>query len=93
LSLPNPSAPLGIGSIAKGKDGSLRLVTISGLLRLLPDGKKILYSVPGPRANVLTSVLEDHEGKVWLGRVLGLYALKPEPLSVEPGRGDESEKR
>jgi PAS domain S-box-containing protein len=26
-------------------------------------------------------VLEDHEGRVWLGRVLNLYVLNPEPLS------------
>lgn len=81
LNLPNPSSTLGIASIAEGKDGSLWLVTFSGLLRRLPDGKEIFYSVPDPRANALTSVLEDHEGRVWLARVLNLYVLKPEPIS------------
>ena len=81
LNLPYHSLPLGVASIAEGKDGSLWLVTFSGVLRRLPDGKEIFYSVPDPRANALTSVLEDHEGRVWVGRVLDLYALKPEPLS------------
>jgi PAS domain S-box-containing protein len=81
LNLPNPSLALGVASMAEGKDGSLWLATFSGLLRRLSDGKEIFYSVPDPRANALTSVLVDHEGKVWLGRVLGLYALNPEPLS------------
>jgi len=78
LNLPNPSLPLGISSIAEGKDGSLWLVTFSGVLRRLPDGKEIFYSVPDPRANALTNLLVDHEGRVWIARVLNLYALKPE---------------
>lgn len=81
LKLPNPSLPLGVASIAEGNDGSLWLATFSGLLRRLPDGREIFYSVPDPRANPLTSVLEDHEGRIWLGRVLNLYVIKPEPLS------------
>jgi PAS domain S-box-containing protein len=81
LHSPNPSRPLGIASMAEGKDGSLWLVTFSGVLRRLPDGKEIFYSVPDPRANALTSVLEDRDGRVWIGRVLNTYALKPEPLS------------
>jgi ligand-binding sensor domain-containing protein len=46
LNLPNPSLALGIASIAEGKDGSLWLVTFSGLLRRLSDGKEIFYAFP-----------------------------------------------
>jgi PAS domain S-box-containing protein len=81
LNLPNPSLPIGVASIAEGKDGSLWIVTFSGVLRRLPDGKEIFYRVPDPRANALTSVIEDHEGRVWIGRVQSLYALKPDAPS------------
>jgi PAS domain S-box-containing protein len=80
LKLPNPSLSR-INSMAEGKDGSLWFVTYSGVLRRMPDGKEILYSVPDLRANPLTAVLEDHEGRVWLGRVQNVYVLKPEWLS------------
>ena len=78
LHLPNPSLPLAIASIAEGKDGSLWMVTFSGVLRRLPDGKEIFYRVSDPSTNALTSVLEDHEGRVWIGRVQNLYVLKPD---------------
>ena len=79
LKLPNPS--IGISSFSEGKDGSLWMVTFGGVIRRLSDGREVLYSVPDASANPLTAVMEDQEGRVWLGRVLNLYVLKPEPLS------------
>jgi len=81
LHLPNSSRSLGVASMAEGKDGSLWLVTFAGVLRRLPDGREIFYSVPDPRANALTSVMEDRDGRVWIGRVLNTYALMPESIS------------
>ena len=81
LHLPDPSLPIAIASIAEGKDGSLWMVTFSGVLRRLPDGKEVFYRVLDPRANALTNVLVDHEGRVWIARVLNLYVLQPDALS------------
>lgn len=80
LNLPaNPSIALGIGAIVEGRDRSLWLLTLRGLVRRWPDGKEVFYTVDAPGANVLTSVLEDSDGRIWLGCLDGLYVIEPEP--------------
>lgn len=88
LNLPvNPSIQLGIGAICGGKDGSLWLATSWGLVRRLADGREVFYSVETTRTDALGSVLEDGEGRIWLGRSSGVYVIKPESLDelAQPG--------
>jgi signal transduction histidine kinase/ligand-binding sensor domain-containing protein len=79
LNLPaNPSNALGIGAIVEGQDRSLWLLTTRGLVRRWPDGKEDFYTIDDPGANGLTSVLEDKDGRIWLGCLNGLYVIQPE---------------
>jgi hypothetical protein len=81
LNLPNPSLALGHRFHCRRKGWQ---PLVGDFLRTVASAvgwQGDLLRVPDPRANALTSVLVDHEGKVWLGRVLDLYALNPEPLS------------
>lgn len=89
LKLPVNSSPeFAITAIREGQDGSLWLITSRGLVRRLPDEREIFYSAGASRADTLTSVLEDREGRIWLGRISGVYVIKPEPLDELAGFGD-----
>lgn len=80
LNLPaNPLVTFGITEIIQGQDRSLWLLTTRGLVRRRPDGKENLYTVDAPGTNILTSVLEDRDGRIWLGCQDGLYVIEPEP--------------
>src|SRR6185503_16718711 len=51
------------------------------LLRRLPDGAEFYYDfTPDPR-NVVTALAEDRDGRIWVGRASGVYALKPESFA------------
>ncbi len=79
LNLPtNPSQAFGIVSILEAQDRSLWLLTSWGLIRRLSDGKEIFYRVDEPRTDYLSSLLQDRDGRIWVGRIKGLYVIKPE---------------
>ncbi len=85
---PNPSTEFAIPAIREGQDGSLWLATSWGLVRRLPDGREIFYGVGSSRTDASTSLLEDREGRIWLGRTSGVYVIKPEPLDELTRLGD-----
>src|SRR5882672_11765740 len=76
---PNPTVAFNISSIIEGQDRSLWLVTSWGLVRRRHDGSEVLYTVNSPRIN-LASVLEDRDGRIWLGRAEGVNVISPELL-------------
>jgi signal transduction histidine kinase/ligand-binding sensor domain-containing protein len=79
LSLPvNPSNSFGILAISEGRDGSLWLATSWGLVRRFADGKQVFYSIDDARTNALNSVLQDRNGRIWVGREKGGVVIKPE---------------
>jgi signal transduction histidine kinase/ligand-binding sensor domain-containing protein len=81
LNLPvNTSTEFVVGAFREGQDGSLWLVTTWGLVRRLPDGREIFYSVETSHTDAMTSVLEDGAGHIWIGRASGIYIIKPESL-------------
>jgi PAS domain S-box-containing protein len=81
LNLPaNSDRSFGIHVACEGRDYSLWLVTTWGLVRRLPDGRTVFYSVAASRTDVLTSALEDRDGRIWVGRSSGVYVIKPESL-------------
>lgn len=79
LNLPaNPSGVFGIHSLCEGQDGSLWLVTTWGLVRRLPDGRKVFYNVDTSSTDLLSSALEDRDGRIWVARASGIYVIKTE---------------
>ncbi len=79
LSLPvNPLNSFGILAISEGRDGSIWLVTSWGLVRRFADGKQVYYSIDDPRTNALNSILQDRNGRIWVGRQKGGVVIKPE---------------
>lgn len=89
LNLPeNRSTTLIITDFRQMSDDSLLIVTSWGLVRLLPDGRKIFYSVESTLTDLLTAVLEDRSGNIWLARSSGIYVFKPEPINELTQFGD-----
>jgi ligand-binding sensor domain-containing protein len=80
LNLPAPlSGEFGVNSALEGHDGSLWLVTNWGIVRRLPDGRRVFYSVEPSRTDTLTSALEDRGGSIWVGRPSGFMSSSPNP--------------
>jgi PAS domain S-box-containing protein len=81
LNLPaDLSGEFSVRSAYEGQDGSLWLVTTWGLVRRLPDGREVFYSVESSRRDALASALGDRDGRIWVGRASGVYVIKPESL-------------
>lgn len=79
LNLPgNPAASFGITDFRQARDGSFWIVTTRGIVRRLPDGRDIFYSVENTHTDLFASVLEDNDGRIWLTRTSGVYVIKPE---------------
>lgn len=70
-----------IASFCEGRDGSLWVVTSRGLLRRLPDGREMFYSIQPRSVGMLASVLEDRGGRIWLTSRTGIYIIKPESVA------------
>jgi ligand-binding sensor domain-containing protein/two-component sensor histidine kinase len=91
---PGLAATLQIHSVAEGKDRSLWLGTSHGLLRRLPDGRVIHYSLGRQaRPDYVRFILADANGNIWVTHPEGLYVLKPESLSAIPAGGGFSVRR
>ncbi|MDQ6788811.1 MAG: histidine kinase [Acidobacteriota bacterium] len=69
--------------VCEGRDGSLWLATSQGLLRRLPDGRVVSYTIHRSSAGFdsVRTVIEDGDGRIWIGHESGLYVFKPEPLT------------
>jgi ligand-binding sensor domain-containing protein len=44
----------------------------------LSDGREFYYDFTIARQDVVTNLLEDREGTIWVGRASGVFAIKPE---------------
>jgi ligand-binding sensor domain-containing protein/two-component sensor histidine kinase len=77
---PNPSVAFGTTVLHTSRDKSLWAATNWGLLRILPDDRKIFYTMENLPANVATDIIEDSAGRIWLARALEFYGIKPETL-------------
>ena len=82
LNLPgNPATSFYITDFRQAQDGSFWIATYWGVVRRLPDGRDVFYSVENTRTDLFASVLEDKDGRIWLARTSGVYVFKPEPLA------------
>ena len=69
-------------AITVGEDDSVWLGTKYGLIRRLPDGRLMQYTLSqNPQSDYIRSILADKSGNIWATHPAGLYVLKPEPLS------------
>ncbi len=70
-------------AITVGEDDSLWLGTKYGLIRRLPDGRLMQYTLSqNPQSDYIRSILADKRGNIWATHPAGLYVLKPEPIST-----------
>jgi ligand-binding sensor domain-containing protein/signal transduction histidine kinase len=83
LGLPgNPEEGLASAAFHGGRDGSLWVGTHWGLVRRLPDGRQIHFSLrPQNNRDPALTLAEDKEGRVWIARPEGLLVLNAGPLS------------
>jgi ligand-binding sensor domain-containing protein/signal transduction histidine kinase len=90
LKLPgNPGNGLGRAVFHQGRDGSLWIGTHWGLVRRLPDGKLLHFTLrPENNRDPVYFLAEDQAGRIWMARPEGLLVLKVEPLAQLSGLGD-----
>jgi ligand-binding sensor domain-containing protein/two-component sensor histidine kinase len=73
---------LNVNRITEDAEGALWIATSNGLVRLVPDGRKIKYQFAAsnktPQAK---SLVFDNENHLWVGYIGGLLILKPEPVA------------
>jgi PAS domain S-box-containing protein len=73
-------------AFCESSDGSLWIGSNSTLVRRLSDGRELYYDFAIARQDVVTNLLEDREGTIWVGRASGVYAIKPEtPAEISTG--------
>jgi len=89
LNLPdNPEKAISFANFYDGED-SLWTGTNWGVVRRLHDGRIIHYKIrPDDKEDLVISLAEDRDGRVWISRFDGLFVMKPEPLSSLVGLGD-----
>jgi signal transduction histidine kinase/ligand-binding sensor domain-containing protein len=62
---------LSVYAIAEDAEGSIWLVTGAGLIRVLPDGRILLYEIYSLALQI------DRDGRLWLGSFWELFVVKP----------------
>src|SRR5262249_11555442 len=78
---------LNVTSFCESHDGSLWIGSNLTLLRRLSDGREFYYDFNLPRQDVITHLIEDRDGTIWVGRASGIYAIRPEsPAEISSGR-------
>lgn len=73
---------LEVFSLIEDREGSLWVGTVQGLVRRLPDGRVMSYSLqPSQSTDIVWALDEDAEGRLWLGHQSGLIVLRPVPAA------------
>ncbi|HEY3027961.1 MAG TPA: two-component regulator propeller domain-containing protein [Pyrinomonadaceae bacterium] len=78
-------------AFAEDREGSLWMSTATGLVRRLPDGRTVRYAIqPSGLGDLLTSLLFDNEGRLWVGHRdgAGLIVFKPQPATAITAGGE-----
>ncbi|MCU1263924.1 MAG: liaS 2 [Acidobacteria bacterium] len=83
LNLTKPDGILEIQDIVEDAEGSLWIGCSFGVVRLLPDGRRVHYAIqPADAGDYVWSVLRDKDGRIWMGARAGLVVLRPEATSL-----------
>jgi PAS domain S-box-containing protein len=81
----------GVVAFYETADGSVWFGCESGAMRLLPDGRRVLYPIKRQTGYDATSAIaEDAEGRIWVGHSSGAFVFKPETLVALDGAADLS---
>jgi ligand-binding sensor domain-containing protein/two-component sensor histidine kinase len=83
-------------ALAEDREGSLWMSTTTGLVRRLPDGRTVRYAIqPSLLGDLVTSLLCDAEGRLWIGHRggAGLTVLKPQPAASVTAFGELNQLR
>lgn len=71
-----------VNAISEAADGSLWMGCETGVMRLLPDGRRILYPIRRQTGYDETrSIVEDAAGRIWVGHSSGVFVFLPESLN------------
>ena len=88
LGLPShPDLLVQVWAFAEDAEGSMWIGTSCGLVRLLPKGGIVQYSIqPGMSSDHVLSLIIDRKGTLWIGHQSGLFLFRPQPAgSSSPG--------
>ena len=81
LNLPSKSTnSLLVNGMRETDDGSLWMDTTWGLVRLLPDNRKVFYPLESTIGGGASSILADNSGRIWHIRPERLLIINPEPI-------------
>jgi ligand-binding sensor domain-containing protein/two-component sensor histidine kinase len=78
-------------AFAEDREGSLWMSTTNGLVRRLPDGRTVRYAIqPSPLGDLVSALLYDTEGRLWVGHRggAGLIVLKPQSATSIAADGE-----
>ncbi len=73
-----PAGVGGVFEIVEDPEGTLWAATAHGVLRLLADGRSVLYPFGTPPSDGFGLLAVDHAGRLWLGRGDGLCIFQPD---------------
>ena len=88
LGIPShPDIQVQVWALVEDHAGSLWVGTTFGLVRRLPDGRMIHYTIqPSENRDTISALLVDKQGRLWLGHQSGLIVFNPEQASLLKGR-------
>ena len=70
-----------VAAISETSDGSVWFGCDGGALRLLPDGRRVLYPIKKATSYDETrSIIADERGRIWVGHRSGVFVFQPETL-------------
>lgn len=79
---------LGISGFQEAADGSFWITTTRGMIRRLPDGRTVFYTIDTPTQDNLNSSLAEADGRIWLASGSVVYVFQAEAPEEFPA--DES---
>lgn len=85
---PTASVRFFVRDFAESPDTSLWLNSSWGLVRFLPDGRKVYYPYKDGEGFDYTSMLVDQNERVWLTTARHIFVLKPESLDALSDAGE-----
>jgi ligand-binding sensor domain-containing protein len=87
---PAPDTPIQVWALLEDRESNLWLGTSAGLGRRLPNGSFGRYKFDSPSNDQLVrTILEDRDGRIWLNRQSDVIAFKPPPTgsAFSPSHG------
>jgi len=78
-----PAVVDNVSALAEDAEGTLWAATLRGLVRIVSDGRRILYPLRPPEDSI-GDLAFDRDGHLWLTSGAGLYVFRPEPLDHLP---------